>query len=190
MSMIFQVTISGKDGGGYLWQNVIHVRGSDTPPIPVSVYQALADFIDVGLVAAMTQAKADSNIILNIGVKEVLPGSSFTYNHPVNEPGTRSGVENVGAIAGKITEYPESGTVTGRMFVNGCLDSDFVNDTISTMYEPLLAEVADALNLIDGTDPGHAWELVIFNKVTSAAVVVDESATVSTPGVLSKRVRS
>lgn len=190
MSFVSQVTISGKDSGGYVWQNVIHVRGSDTPPIEVSVMSELASYILAGLCTAMAAAKADTNIVLNVGVKVVLPAASFTYNAPANMEGMRTGTENVGAIAGKITMYPTEGTATGRMFLNGCLDDDFDRDSISGAYLTLLNDVADALNLIDGSDVTHAWELGIFNKETSAFVSVDECRSVATPGVLSKRVRN
>lgn len=186
---IFQVTISGKDGGGFLWQNVIHIRGTVATTPTLADMKELADYVQGNLITPLRAAKAESNTMLNIGIKEVLPGSSFTFNRPMNEPGDRVGTENVGAVAGKITMYPETGAITGRIFINGCLDDDFDKDVIQPAYETLLDDVADALNLIDGSPITFLWELGIFNKDTSGFVPVDGCATQQQPGILSKRVR-
>lgn len=186
---IFQVTISGKDSGGYVWQNVFHVRGTLAAAVTTADFQALVTFVTDELIPPMAAAKADSNVMLNIGVKQVLPVATYTYNSPINQAGDRSGTENLGAVAGKITMYPVSGAITGRMFLNGCLDTDFEADVIVTAYQTLLDGVADALNLFDGSPLSYLWELGIYNKETSGFVVVDECASQQRPGVLSKRVR-
>jgi hypothetical protein len=190
MAKTLQVTISGKDGGGYVWQNVFHVTSTDEIHSEHDILSALVDAVDDVVRPAMVFAMNESVTILDIAARLIGGAAGYTFHKPVSFDGSRGGDATAGAIAGKLAFYPETGAHIGHMFVAGVQADDYVNDSITDGYATLLRAIADALESFDGTDATYAWQFVIYNRKTLATIAVASAAALLTVGVLSKRVRA
>lgn len=187
-----QCTINGKDSGGYIWQNVFHLTGDDTgeDETTASYLSDAAAAMQSALEDPMSNAKAATNVILSYQTKLIVPVTSFTFTRLANVPGQRESAESVGALGGKLIMYPNSGFTTGRMFINGCLETDFTADIISDTYKTLMDAIATALETFNGSDVDHHWQLVLLHKKTGNTSPVNDVETQITPGILGKRVRN
>ena len=185
-----QCTISGKDAGGYIWENVFYMRTADSAASDFSTLHDLTDTIDTDIIPALKPAMNESCSILNIAAKFIDPAGSYTVNKPINEPGTQAGTPSVGALCGKITWFPDTAFVTGRQFIAGPTDEDFDVDVPTSAYQTLLAAIVTAFLLFDGTAGTYLWQFGLWTRKTKAFQNFIAGVPMGSPGVLSKRVRT
>jgi hypothetical protein len=186
---IYECTISGRDGGGYVWQNVFHVEGDDSAGNEVFMLKALTDYVTTNIVPVLAAAQSGDGRIYDVAARQAT-ASSFTYHNPIDVAGTRAGGENVGAVCGKIAWFPLTGSRVGHQFISGCLPGDYVGDVLQPAYKTLLDDLITVFMAMDGTPALELWQFVVLNKKTVVATHVAAGVALVGPGVLSKRVRA
>lgn len=189
MPRVVQMTISGIDGGGFVFQNVFHLQTPDTAADVPTLLAAACDEVNTNIMPPINAAMHTSAKILDIAAKVINPTTSYTIHKPVSLGGSRSGVASVGAVAGQLSFYPAAGTHVGRMFVMGGLIVDWVLDQIQSAYAGLLDNIAAALIAENGTAATYAWQFGIWNKSTPAFLPVVSSTHKLLPTTLNKRLR-
>jgi len=190
MAKTLQVTYSGKDSGGYVWQNVFHVEieeGADNEAVYLS---AVADVIDTAITDALAAAMADTCAIYDLATKVIFDVPSYSFHKVLNRVGDRDVNQDTGAIAGKIVWFPVAGNAVGHQFITGVCEGDYESDVIQGPYEILLAAVKDAFLTLNGTAAPYVPQLTIYNKVTNAHQDVASGAVLLSPCILSKRIRA
>lgn len=189
-----QVTISGVDFNGFVFQNVFYLESDPGIHNPAEHLKATCDWVDTTLLPDMLNAMVSQCTILDISSKYVKPDSSYSIHKSVNLPGERDLNQSTGATAGVIQWVPLVGPETGRQYISGVAEGDFVNDFISSAYLTLLEPLRDAFINLTGTDAPYTWVFVVYSKgdsvvpATTDPVIV--GVVVNKCGVLSKRVRA
>lgn len=189
MPKILELTVSGKDAGGYIWENVLHFSTDNAGQPDALDCDALNTQFITNVEDALLGAMNESTSILNYGSRVILPTPSFTVNTPSNSVGTQVGSPSVGALCGKISFYPDNGKLTGRMFVAGPVDEDFTADEATTAYMELLTDIVTGLLVFDGSLAPFDFQFGLFSKGTQIFVPFTSGKPRSSPGVLSKRIR-
>jgi len=187
---VIQLTISGKDAGGYIWQNVQHFQTSDDAATQTVLLNAFLDAAELALIDPYTACMNESCVILNLGARVINPTTSYTINRGHNDAGLQAGDPSVGALAGKIGFYPSAGADTSRIFVAGPTTDDFTNDAATDPYLTLLQALGDAFLTFDGTAMPYQFVFGIWSRDTSDFTAITGATAQSSPGVLSKRVRT
>lgn len=188
--VIVQVTVSGHDFNGFVWENVFYLQTEITPPSTADYLDNTLEWVHGTLITEMSLAMSSQNVITDIAAKLVNPGSSYTLHKTENINGARDVDQDSGAIAGVIKWYPAEGAQTGRNYITGVGEGDYLNDFIAGPYSALLDDLKDAFLNLSGTDFGTVWLFVIYNKKTAATQAVIRGEVVNKCGVLSKRVRA
>lgn len=187
---ILQTTLSGKDAGGYIFQNVGHFSTDDDDTEEFTVLSAMNAAYQLAVIDPYTAAANESVLLLNIASRFVSPSGSYSVNLPINEAGIQAGDPSVGALCGKVGFYPATGSRVGRIFVAGPIDANFTNDQATTAYLTLLSAVGSAFVSFDGTGGPYNFQFGLWGKVLSGFSPLVEQAAIATPGVLSKRIRT
>jgi hypothetical protein len=185
-----EVTISGRDAGGFVWQNVFHVNTDDTTSDLPTLLGALTEYIAGIIPTPLSEAMNSAALILDVAAREIQPSTSYTYHLPQNILGTRGDPASVGAVCGRINFLPATGTKQGRMFVPCGCDGDFVMDVITDDYLDLLNAVGDAYNGINGSEAPYGWQLVVYAKEAETTVDVTAHSIAAYPTTLNKRIRA
>lgn len=188
----FVVTISGKDAGGFVFENVFHVQnvyaGANTP-----FKQAgdLASYVIDNIVPSYLGAMNDNAEILAVSGRCIDTSGSFTNTKPAASFGTRPGVAYPGAVQGRLVFIPSVPPLrVSSFYVAGSCEGDFVNDIILSTYQTMLEALGDAFMLIDGSDATYAWQLIQFHLATTTSTDIDEYYVSPNPTTLNKRMRA
>lgn len=187
---IIEVTISGKDSGGYIFQNVSHYQTDDTETTDATLLEAMNSAIVDNVITPYTNCMNSSSTILNVASRMKSPTPGFTINLPMNEPGTVEGDPAVGALCGKIGFYPDAGYRVGRMFVAGPVDQAFTDDQATSTYQGELQSLGDAFVGIMASIGTYHFQFGLWGKPLSGFVAFTRSKAMGSPGVLSKRIRT
>jgi hypothetical protein len=185
-----QVTISGHDFNGFVWENVFHLAVDIDPPSAAAILTATNSWVETTLIPPLLAAMSNQCTILDIASKYVAPGSSYTLHKAQNSNGTRDLAQDSGAVAGRLAWYPSDGKVVGHQFISGVCEPDYSNDYISDAYKVLLEAVRDAFLLLSGTDGIFVWQFVLYSRKTAGVVPIDAGEAMLRIGILSKRVRA
>lgn len=191
MAETFQVTISGRESGGFVWENVFHVTnsygGTDST---FAQSGTLAALVAATIVPDYAASMASDATILAVSARAIDAVPSLTNVIPSVVPGTRGASGQVGSIAGRIVFIPTPGsTRPSSMFCPGGMPGDFVNDQIQAPYLGFLNAVGDDFLLLDGSDVTYQWQLVQWHKKTSSSTNIDEFYVSPNPSSLNKRIR-
>lgn len=185
-----QAVISGIDKNGFVWQLVANMK-FDTSTFSTSQALGLINqHVEDTVLDALQAAMADSSKILDISTKYVFPSISYSFHKPQNLSGIRTTAAASGATAGVIKWLPYSGSVTGRQYIPGVCEGDYVNDFITDAYSALLDDVAVAFKSLTGIVGGNQCTFVILTKKTGNGTVVAGYSVGLKVGVLSKRIRT
>jgi hypothetical protein len=190
MPRIIESTISGRDAGGFVWENVFHVLTSDDVTDTFPLLTALNSEIETSIMPAFTAAMAAGTFLLDIASKIIDPATTYTLHQSENEEGARVGDAALGAIAGVLKWLPVTGIHTGRMFICCGLIGDFVNDVMDAAYHGLLTTLANAFTALDGSDPSFGWQLTIHSKKAGTDTPVAGNSVLFRPTTLNKRLRT
>jgi hypothetical protein len=185
-----QATLSGKDSGGYAFQNVMHFTTTNDTDDEHTILNALNQELVDNLLPSFTAAMSDSTYLLNIGSRLVGNGvSGYTLNHPLNIPGDRDLQQYPAPVSGKLAFYPKTGGNVGHIYLAGACDGDYIGDAIQSTYQGLLEDIITALETYDGTDATFGWQLVVYNRKLFAGIAVASVVALLTACYLSKRAR-
>lgn len=184
-----EVTISGRDKGGYVFENVVNLTTDDMAASVAAVLDAINQEVVTVIIPAYKAAMTAGCFLLDVASRMSGITPSYTLHTPINEEGARVGEANPGAIAGVINWLPATGVRIGRMFVPGNVVGDFVGDVIEAAYLALLQDLANAFTTWDGTPAIWAWQLKILNKTANTTVDVAGSTVRTRCTALNKRMR-
>jgi len=185
-----QLTISGRDSGGFVFQNVLNLSTTDDVSPIKDVLTAILNEFDATILPEYTSCMSTGSHILNTGARMSGLTPSYTMNRPQTTIGSRGSPELPGGVASMITWYPENGTHTGRIFVVGPINTDYIDDQISSTLLTLLQDLGDAFMTWDGSDPTWGWQLLIVNQTALTAEKVVSYAVRNRPTLLNKRIRA
>ena len=187
---ILQLSISGKDGGGYIWQNVQHFSTGDDDTAQNEVMNALLDAVEATILDPYSAVMNESSSILNIGARFISPTTSYTINRGENIVGINAGTPAIGALAGKIAFYAAVGANSGRIFVAGPTDESFTLDQATEAYLTLLQSLGDSFLTFNGITGPFSFGFGVWSIDTADFTLTVAATAQSSPGVLSKRIRT
>jgi hypothetical protein len=169
---IVQVTLSGKDAGGFVFQNVMHCTvdpGADDEP---TVLADVCDTYEIALETPYKNAIPDSFKLFDLAARFIDGAGGFTFHKPLNIIGMRVENASAGALAARATFYPASGPHSGHMYIAGVVDGDVEDDLLTDAYIALVQDVVDGVVGIVGAG-AHAIQscLYIKNGATTLAIV-------------------
>ena len=185
-----QTTISGKDSGGFIFENVLNLTTDDMVSTVQEVLDAINLEVTTVILPAYAAAMTLANVLLDVSSRMSGITPSYSLHNPVSIVGARDLDSAVGALSGVLNFLPVSGVFIGRMFVAGCAVRDFVNDIIDPDYLGLLEDLAGALGTWDGTNATWHWQLKVLNKVANSTVSVTGVTARNRPTTLNKRMRA
>lgn len=185
-----QLTISGHDAGGFVFQNVLNISTTDDMSPNKDVLTAILDEIDTVILPPYQAAMSTGSIILDTAARFNGLISSYTMHRPQDAGGARATMEYPGGVCSMLTWFPESGVHVGRMYVVGPINTDFQGDEISPTYLTLLEDLGDAFMTWDGTNATWGWQLLIVNQTALTAEKAVSYAVRHRPTLLNKRIRA
>lgn len=189
-----QVTISGIDKNGFVWQNVFYMLVAEGSHATNVVLHHACEWANDQLMDTLQAAMSFQNSIFDIAAKYVKPDSSYTIHKSLNLVGARESNADSGAIGGVIQWIPQDGPETGRQYITGVCVNDYQNDFIVDVYRGFLEDIIVAFMSLTGNDGLFDWIFVVYSKgdnVTPATTdPVVEGTVIGKAGVLSKRTRA
>lgn len=186
---IAEVTLSGTDVSGNVWENVIHFETDDTAGTQKELMDDLAQKVQDDLLDSYQAAMNENCIIRDIGVRILKPFPSYASHYPVNLPGSRSGKPAPGAVSLLLRLAAAVGTVLGGLYLVGLMDEDYDGDSPSETYLAFVAAIATALIGFNGTTGLYAWQIVNFAKESGISTPFTAWFTRNKMTTLNKRMR-
>jgi len=186
-----QVTISGTDFNGFVWQNVFYLTCNNGIANIFDTLDATNTHVHGILMTPLRNCMSNQNTILDISSRYVKPDSSYSISKVENSPGNRDALADSGAIAGKIQWLTLEGPETGRQYITGVCEDDYQNDFITDAYAALLDTLGTAFESLAGTVGGFTWDFVVYSKgdVPTVDSIIGHVIYLKA-GVLSKRIRA
>lgn len=189
---IFQVTISGTDPGGFVWENVFHVSGQlSTGKTVFGTAGDLAAFVAANVVPTQVDAMHVLSKVLAVSVRGVGADASFTNTKPVPTAGTRMGDASIGGVCGRIGFIPSDPPLVISSWFQCCgLLTDYLNDVITGPYEGLLHDLAVALEGMNGSEPINIWQFCQYHKKSDTSTPIVDDFVSPNPTLMNKRIRA
>lgn len=188
---VIEIVVSGKDGGGFVFENVMHI-GSGNPLMAndFNLAKAAVQLFSTTCMASYLAGLPASASVLAIRGRVVSPAGGLSYVKPVGTAGGAAGVQSSGTLGGGLIMIPTTGVKpVGHSYLPWANDGDITNDVVSPALTTRIQNYCDTLDLLDGSDENN-MALTIYNKALLTDVLVDECQPMGYPVVLSKRGRT